>query len=111
MPFSPIVEFLWNTSEWSECSRTCGGGFQTREVNCLSETFTVTSRYQALVNSSVLNITEDGMCEMFEQAGPKPADRQLCELQDCPFWQTGDPGPVRLSTILCAHYNWGPPSR
>ena len=39
-------------------------------------------------------VAEDMMCDMFEAAGERPAERQLCELDDCPFWQASQFGEV-----------------
>jgi hypothetical protein len=82
----PLTEYRWNVSEWSGCSRTCNGGFRTRNVSCLNESFPIDSRYFAQVDSVTLSPADDYMCTMSEKAGERPADRELCETQDCPFF-------------------------
>jgi hypothetical protein len=105
----PVIEYRWNTTEWSECSKSCNGGVRTRNSSCLEEEFPINSRYAALVNSTTLRPAEDTMCVMSERAGPRPSERELCETQDCPFYQASRfgqcsvtcGGGVRTRTVEC----------
>lgn len=58
----------WNVSEYYPCSKKCGMGIQTREVNCIHE-----------VTISNTVIVPNNMCEQ-----PQPPDRQHCNFVDCP---------------------------
>eukprot|EP00057_Strongylocentrotus_purpuratus_P017215 XP_011671689.1 PREDICTED: thrombospondin type-1 domain-containing protein 4 isoform X2 [Strongylocentrotus purpuratus] len=60
----------WFTSEWSECSQSCGGGYRTRHVKCLD----------GLMQPS----TE---CEIIE----RPGLRQSCNIQQCHIVQPDVP--------------------
>ncbi|KAM6940639.1 thrombospondin type-1 domain-containing protein 4 [Xenentodon cancila] len=37
----------WYVTEWSACSRSCNGGYRVREVRCLADNFTLSSRCDA----------------------------------------------------------------
>ena len=93
---SPITEYRWNVSEWSECSRTCGGGIRTRNVTCLNVSIPINSRYNSERDRIVETEAEDNMCVMFERAGERPTEQELCETQRCPFWQTSKYSMVRM---------------
>lgn len=84
---SPLTEFRWNTSEWSECTRTCGGGSRNRSVACLNVSIPISSRYEALLNIKIETEVNETMCRMFERAGEKPTSRELCNTDVCPIWQ------------------------
>ncbi|XP_048469749.1 ADAMTS-like protein 2 isoform X1 [Rhincodon typus] len=82
----PVHEFCvgrecqprWETSSWSECSRTCGEGHQFRIVRCwkiLSAGF----------DSSVYN----EMCESADLS--KPSERKTCKNPSCgPQWEMSE---------------------
>lgn len=73
----------WNTSDFSSCSRTCGGGVQTREVHCIHEV--------ARGGSNTLPVGAD-LCPQ-----PPPRAQQFCNMIDCPVeWKTGE-----WSQVLC----------
>jgi hypothetical protein len=93
----PLEEFRWNVSEWSECSRTCGGGSRNRTVNCVRVLIPVDAAYEAVLTNITEEAAEDFMCTMFEGAGPKPPERELCQEQDCPFWRTSAFGMCSVS--------------
>ncbi|XP_053558618.1 ADAMTS-like protein 1 [Bombina bombina] len=58
----------WYSSEWNQCSQTCGGGLQTREVLCK----------QRLSDGSILELL-DTFCSSL-----KPVSQELCKNEDCP---------------------------
>ncbi|KAE8632724.1 hypothetical protein XENTR_v10001652 [Xenopus tropicalis] len=58
----------WYSSEWKQCSQTCGGGIHTREVLCK----------QRLSDGSILELPET-FC-----SSSKPPSQDLCENEDCP---------------------------
>ncbi|KAJ9595135.1 hypothetical protein L9F63_013575, partial [Diploptera punctata] len=65
----------WNYSDFQPCTKSCGVGFQTREVNCIHE---VTRGGTNTV------IVPNNMCPQ-----PPPIDRQYCNVLDCPIkWHT-----------------------
>lgn len=77
----------WNTSDFSTCSRTCGGGVQTREVHCIHEV--------ARGGSNTLPVGAD-LCPQ-----PPPRAQQFCNMIDCPVeWKTGEWSQVFIYFIL-----------
>ncbi|XP_072511788.1 ADAMTS-like protein 1 isoform X2 [Notamacropus eugenii] len=58
----------WYPAEWQQCSRTCGGGVQKREVLCK----------QRMADGSFLELPET-FC-----SAPKLASQQACRNEDCP---------------------------
>ncbi|KAK9497779.1 hypothetical protein O3M35_003703 [Rhynocoris fuscipes] len=67
----------WNYSEFEGCSKPCGMGIQTREVECIHE---VTRGGDNTV------VVPDHMCPQ-----PPPTDRQHCNILDCPVaWHTSE---------------------
>lgn len=66
----------WNFSEFSPCMSPCGIGIQTRDVTCIHEVIRGTGKMVPVPNH---------MCPQ-----PPPADRQYCNVWDCPVkWSTG----------------------
>ncbi|OCU00941.1 hypothetical protein XELAEV_18006720mg [Xenopus laevis] len=65
----------WYSSEWKQCSQTCGGGIHTREVLCK----------QRLSDGSILELPET-FCSSL-----KPPSQELCKNEDCPAeWHITD---------------------
>ena len=86
--FSPVVEFMWNTTEWSGCSKTCAGGERTREVSCLRLEIPVTVKYLADINNTrITGVVNNSMCGMFNKAGTMPTEREVCNREKCPIWK------------------------
>ncbi|CAK9806200.1 Protein madd-4 [Anthophora quadrimaculata] len=70
----------WNFSEFSPCLQPCGIGIQTRDVTCIHE-----------VTRGVGGKTVPVPSHMCPQ--PPPADRQYCNVWDCPVqWSIGQWG-------------------
>uniref|UniRef100_H2ZWR1 ADAM metallopeptidase with thrombospondin type 1 motif 18 n=1 Tax=Latimeria chalumnae TaxID=7897 RepID=H2ZWR1_LATCH len=64
----------WSTSDWSTCSRSCGGGQQKRQIQCVQK---VAFQREAVVSYSRCPITV-------------PPQEQTCSSQACPpEWSTG----------------------
>lgn len=67
----------WNYSDYSPCSKSCGIGIKTREVQCIHEVTRGGENTMVVPNS---------MCPQ-----PPPADRQYCNVLDCPVrWEVGE---------------------
>ncbi|KAI8423839.1 hypothetical protein MSG28_012849 [Choristoneura fumiferana] len=67
----------WNYTEFSQCTKSCGIGIQTREVSCIHEVTRGGTNTVVVPNS---------MCPQ-----PPPPDRQYCNVLDCPVrWHTGE---------------------
>jgi len=56
--------FTWRTDRWSECSKACGGGVQTRTVVCVDEYGT---------------LGPEASCQ-----GARPTMQQACNVVACP---------------------------
>lgn len=78
----------WSVGEWGACSQSCGGGEQTRLVQCIQRT----SRTDAA------NLS-DAQCVQ-----PAPVRRQACNTHSCPpVWSTGPWSQVSLDKRLPCH--------
>ncbi|XP_049312456.1 protein madd-4 isoform X2 [Bactrocera dorsalis] len=67
----------WNYSDYTPCSKSCGIGIKTREVQCIHEVTRGGENTMVVPNS---------MCPQ-----PPPADRQYCNVLDCPVrWEVGE---------------------
>ncbi|KAM9714065.1 papilin isoform 6-T7 [Dama dama] len=62
----------WKTGPWTLCSASCGGGFQSRSVYCVS-----------FDGAGAQEAAEDAECEGLPE---KPPGRQACNLQRCAGW-------------------------
>ncbi|CAL8337596.1 unnamed protein product, partial [Gadus morhua 'NCC'] len=73
----------WSVGEWGACSRSCGGGDQTRQGQCVQRT-----------SHSNVDALADPQCVQ-----PPPGRRQACNLHSCPpVWS---PGPWSQCSRLC----------
>ncbi|XP_032522102.2 protein madd-4 isoform X1 [Danaus plexippus] len=86
----------WNYTEFSQCTKSCGIGIQTREVTCIHEVTRGGTNTVVVPNS---------MCPQ-----PPPPDRQYCNVLDCPVrWHAGDwskcsktcGGGVKQREVIC----------
>ena len=70
------------TSDWSECSTSCGAGIQTRKVEC------------SIINTGFIKIVDDIKC--IKDNTYKPLTFRKCNAnKNCPRWSAGPWGMVR----------------
>lgn len=70
--------FRWETSGWSECSRTCGEGVQYRTVRCWK-----------MLSPGLDSSVYDSLC--LSHNLHKPANRKVCHGQSCgPQWEVSE---------------------
>uniref|UniRef100_A0A8C6UWE2 ADAM metallopeptidase with thrombospondin type 1 motif, 16 n=1 Tax=Neogobius melanostomus TaxID=47308 RepID=A0A8C6UWE2_9GOBI len=90
----------WSMGEWGECSRSCGGGEQTRQVQCAQKTSSIN-----------MDFLLDSQCPQ-----PTPGRRQGCNTHSCPpVWSTGPwsecsrkcGNGLKKRTLLCTSTNPG----
>uniref|UniRef100_A0A4W3H0G3 Si:ch211-267e7.3 n=1 Tax=Callorhinchus milii TaxID=7868 RepID=A0A4W3H0G3_CALMI len=68
----------WETSRWSECSRTCGEGYQFRTVRCWK-----------MIAPGFDSSVYDELCDTTELT--KPVERKLCRNKSCgPQWEVSE---------------------
>lgn len=86
----------WNYSDYSACTKSCGIGIKTREINCIHEVTRGGENTMIVPNS---------MCPQ-----PPPSDRQYCNVLDCPArWEVAEwtrcsktcGGGYKNRTVLC----------
>jgi ADAMTS-like protein 1/3 len=67
----------WNYSDYGPCTKSCGIGIKTREVQCIHEVTRGGENTMIVPNS---------MCSQ-----PPPPDRQYCNVLDCPVrWELSE---------------------
>ena len=85
--FDIFKNYRWNVSDFSSCSKTCGGGIQTRSVTCIQEV-----RHGG---NNILRV-DDSFCPQ-----PPPITQQFCSVVDCPVkWKTGPWSKVRHGNLI-----------
>lgn len=63
----------WIAEEWGACTKACGSGFRERRVVCAEEMNGIKTR------------VADASCQQ-----PKLATRELCNVHECPQWETSE---------------------
>ncbi|KAM9310034.1 A disintegrin and metalloproteinase with thrombospondin motifs 16 [Pholidichthys leucotaenia] len=90
----------WSVGEWGGCSQSCGGGEQTRQVQCVQRT-----------NQTNTDILADYRCPQ-----TAPVRRRVCNSHSCPpVWTTGPwsqcsrkcGSGLKKRTVLCRSTNPG----
>ncbi|XP_051934232.1 ADAMTS-like protein 1 isoform X1 [Hippocampus zosterae] len=84
----------WESSPWTACSTSCGGGIQTRSVSCVEEDM-----------QGTVIVTDEWKCLY----APKMAILQPCNTFDCPTWMAQEWSPctvtcgqgLRYRVVLC----------
>uniref|UniRef100_A0A4W6EH90 ADAMTS like 1 n=1 Tax=Lates calcarifer TaxID=8187 RepID=A0A4W6EH90_LATCA len=84
----------WESSPWTACSTSCGGGIQSRSVSCVEEDM-----------QGTITATEEWKCLY----SPKTAILQPCNTFDCPTWLAQEWSPctvtcgqgLRYRVVLC----------
>ena len=83
--YSPEITYEFNTTAFGDCSRTCGGGVEGRDVTCFR-----------LVGGMRDMAVDDEDCIVFGLK--RPAVARECSPQKCPRW-------VILSDYTPVRYN------
>ncbi|XP_061664181.1 ADAMTS-like protein 1 isoform X2 [Syngnathoides biaculeatus] len=84
----------WESSPWTACSTSCGGGVQSRSVSCVEEDM-----------QGTVTVTDEWKCLY----APKMAVLQPCSAFDCPTWVAQEWSPctvtcgqgLRYRVVLC----------
>lgn len=76
-----LLLLRWMVTSWSACTRSCGGGVQTRRVTC-----------QKLKASGISTPVSNDMCT---QLAKRPVDTQACNQELCVEWAFSSWGQVR----------------
>lgn len=86
------TSFRWEASSWSECSRTCGEGFQFRQVRCWK-----------MLSPGLDSSVYSDLCTMADLE--RPMERRPCKSPACgPQWEVAEWTVVR-DTTLCSSYS------
>ena len=81
-----IIIFRWQVSDWSSCSKSCGGGLWSRNVTCAQE--------------KDLELDSDQKCDN----KTKPVTLQACNNHPCyNHWHSGHWSPVSSQLTITIH--------
>jgi len=90
-----VCLWRWETSRWSECSRTCGEGYQYRTVRC----------WKMLAPGFDSSVYDD-LCESAGLA--RPIERKACKNKACgPQWELSEWSEVGIGGALHPRTSWG----
>lgn len=79
--------FRWEASSWSECSRTCGEGFQFRQVRCWK-----------MLSPGLDSSVYSDLCTMADLE--RPVERRACKSPACgPQWEVAEWTEVRFDLL------------
>ncbi len=73
--WNPLYSYSWYTGNWSDCSVSCGGGTQTRQVNCTRNHSGQTGHVGDWKDVSDSFCTASGLT--------KPSTSQVCNTHSC----------------------------
>lgn len=77
----------WEASSWSECSRTCGEGFQFRQVRCWK-----------MLSPGLDSSVYSDLC--MEAALERPPERRACKSPACgPQWEVAEWSEVMFVSV------------
>ncbi|KAI2668595.1 Thrombospondin type-1 domain-containing protein 4 [Labeo rohita] len=79
---------FWDVGEWSECSKTCGPGFQYRQVIC--------QQAQGQHGNSTV-VVANSLCDNTEM----PETTTVCQLKICSEWQIRSEWTERTREVVC----------
>lgn len=96
VPLCFPCSWRWETSRWSECSRTCGEGFQYRTVRC----------WKMLAPGFDSSVYDD-LCEAAGLA--RPMERKACKNKACgPQWELSEWSEVGFApSAELSSWGWG----
>ena len=77
----------WVADPWTKCSATCGGGFQTRTLQCVEDSD----------NGESFISEEDTPC--YDAGQIRPETKRKCNEHDCPRWEALNWSAVSYSFI------------
>ncbi|VEN49794.1 unnamed protein product [Callosobruchus maculatus] len=75
----------WHYSQWSECSKSCGGGIQRRTAKCMDDSYTH-------IDNSYCNNTE-------------LITEQICNAESCPTWVVVETTPCSAPCGRSGYFN------
>uniref|UniRef100_A0A914C851 Uncharacterized protein n=1 Tax=Acrobeloides nanus TaxID=290746 RepID=A0A914C851_9BILA len=76
----------WMTSPWKDCSVSCGGGYQTRDVFCV-ETYQDTSNE---IHDGQNSIENRKVADQYCWETKRPTTERQCAIDECPGWEKGE---------------------
>lgn len=83
--------YSWQVTVWDECSKSCDGGVQYRQVHC-----------QRSGPGDSFVIVNDSEC--LENDGPKPVYARACNDVPCPSWKVGEWSAVSILFFMLPFY-------